>query len=375
MNIPTGSERFTFPNPQAPSSPPSTPGSSTSDQSRLPRVTPINPNKHHGFVEPVLSPPEHLAPGSGHKFSYMRSQREVTSDSEEEESEEGSAKESDDEEESEAAKSSSDEEEEEGSDEEDDEDIEIVEAPTVPEILLAPELPTLLQRSRSLSVISSVGSIPDLFIEEITEDDIGYESDTEVIFPCHCEDFQSDIEQAKEDVEEAEESDDSFDWSSSDSESLVGDMESLLLRHQEREFEEAQRQKYLRKKKRWSKGGNHKRNHAESIGSESDTEDIIPLDDADVVGSSARRLRRRTDTLEIRPRTSLLFEDPPREIEELKHLQGDGEVIDTDDELMLPPWMYPGMDVDIESSDEDESIPVIQLPPAQSRRRSRRNRR
>jgi hypothetical protein len=350
-----------------------------SDHARPPRVTPINPNKRHGFIEPTLSPPEHLAPGSGNKFSYLRSHREVPSDSEaeDEDSEEESVKESDDElADPGAAESSSEEEDSEDEDEdEDDEDIELTEAPVapiapvVPEAPEAPEAPMSPQRSRSLSTISSNGSLPDILIEEITEDDIGYDSDTSVIFPCHCEDFLTDIEKVKE--EEVEDSDDSYDWSSSESEeSLVGDMEGLLLRHQRSEFEEAQRQKYIRKKKRWSKGGNHKRNHAQSIGSgESDTEDIVPLDDADVVGSSARRLRRRTDDLALRPRTSLLFEDPPREIEELNFLHGDGEVIDTDDELMLPPWMYPGMQVDSESDDDDEdNIPVIHLPPIRSRR-------
>jgi hypothetical protein len=141
--------------------------------------------------------------------------------------------------------------------------------------------------------------------------------------------------------------------------SLADEMENLHcdpreeLRLKEQDFEEARRQRNIRRKKRWSKGGNHKRFFTESLGSDSDIEDITPLDDADVLGSSARRLRRRTEGPEARPRRSLLFDDPPKEIEELKYLAGDGEVLDTDDELMLPPWF--AMEVDTESGSGEEA--------------------
>lgn len=325
-------------------------------------MTPLNQNKRHGLVGPLLSPPDLTVPTSAQNARNSKT-REVESASEDGKYQNNSDADVESVDEADHAGESG------VNDSSDGEDImEFTQASMVFEAPTAPEVPHVPLRPRSLSIEPVEITIIEILIEEITEDDVEYDSDVSVLFPCHCEDFQTDAEKARD---AAENSDDTYDWSSSESEhSLVGDMGSLLLRHERIEFEEAQRQKYLRKKKKWIKGGNHKRSHKESLGSESDTEDIVPLDDADVVGSSARRLRRRTDTMELRPRTSLLFEDPPREIEELKFLEGDGGVIESDDEL-VPAWMYPGMEVDqsdSEDEDDDESIPVIYLPPTRARR-------
>lgn len=61
-----------------------------------------------------------------------------------------------------------------------------------------------------------------------------------------------------------------------------------------------------RRQKRMSSGSIGKRTIAESIGSDSDREDLRVFIDADQVGSSARRLRRK-----VGDRRSLQFMDPP----------------------------------------------------------------
>lgn len=91
----------------------------------------------------------------------------------------------------------------------------------------------------------------------------------------------------------------------SDSESDI----SLSASTEEREREAwlaAQREE--KRRKRRSSGSVQKRTHAQSVGSGTDDEDVLPILDGGVneVGSSARRMRRR-----VGDRASLVFEDPP----------------------------------------------------------------
>jgi hypothetical protein len=120
-----------------------------------------------------------------------------------------------------------------------------------------------------------------------------------------------------------------------------------------RRFESAQREAYRRRKKRWSIGGYKKRSHAQSVGSQSSGhEDVEPLDNIQLPGASARRLRRRTqgpDEVERPSRTSLMFDDPPKELEELA----------VEDE---PPPPLSDSDGDLWSDDEDsDGIEDIEL--------------
>ncbi len=72
-------------------------------------------------------------------------------------------------------------------------------------------------------------------------------------------------------------------------------------------------QQRLRKRKnRLSSGSIHKRTLSQSIGSDTDEEDL-QFYDANEAGSSARRLRRKV----AGERTSLIFDDPPQRIIEL----------------------------------------------------------
>jgi hypothetical protein len=96
-----------------------------------------------------------------------------------------------------------------------------------------------------------------------------------------------------------------------------------------------------KRRKRMSSGSIGKRTISESIGSDTDREDLKAVLGVDEVGSSARRLRRR-----VGDRRSLQFQDPPPpRIEELD------EPASSDDEILnlareLPYYEYVSMEVD-----------------------------
>lgn len=128
-----------------------------------------------------------------------------------------------------------------------------------------------------------------------------------------------------------------------------------------------QKRREQRRKKRLSSGSIHKRTLSQSIGSDTDDEDIQPLD-ANEAGSTARRLRRRTGE-----RTSIIFDDPPQRIvEEIEPESGDdvdmqvvepdvdADVIDVEEVLMhaLPYYQLDtddSMEVNSESDSESDS--------------------
>jgi len=102
-----------------------------------------------------------------------------------------------------------------------------------------------------------------------------------------------------------------------------------------------------------------KRNFTQSLGSGSDEEDIVPLGplDANDPGSSARRLRRRTQD----GRTSLVFDEPPPRIDEMEEPESCEEVVEMgEDEVReglareFPYYIQQEMDVD-ETSNEEET--------------------
>jgi hypothetical protein len=108
-----------------------------------------------------------------------------------------------------------------------------------------------------------------------------------------------------------------------------------------------------KRRRRRSSGSVQKRSLAQSIGSDTDEEDVLPLLDGQLTaGSSARRLRRKV----AGERTSLIFDDPPERIEELEEPESCEEVVEVvEDERQgvdreLPYYYVQDMDVD---SDED----------------------
>lgn len=121
-------------------------------------------------------------------------------------------------------------------------------------------------------------------------------------------------------------------------------------------FKLAERARKKLQRKRRSSGT--KRNLAQSIGSDTDDEDLQPvtLEGINEAGSSARRLRRR-----VGERASLIFDDPPERIEEVDE-GGESceEVILNEDEdddgtrtmRELPYYWYVQEDMDLDSDEE-----------------------
>jgi hypothetical protein len=114
----------------------------------------------------------------------------------------------------------------------------------------------------------------------------------------------------------------------------------------EREAWLAQKKKEERRRRRSS--GVSKRSHAQSVGSDTDDEDVQPVqfDGVNEIGSSARRLRRK-----VGDRGSLIFDDPPPRIEELEEPESCEEVMSVGDEQDiglkdLPYWVQEDMEVD-----------------------------
>ena len=229
--------------------------------------------KRYGFIGQIDSPPENIDPtGTGYHFSYTPPQRDRSSDS------------------------SSESEETTNSDDETSE----------PEVESYSEAAASV-RQTSVRVLADDET--DFTVEEMSENDMGYDSDTKPVQPDHIED--ADSVKGNQDNTEVDNI-------------LAQGIEKLNCDNssEHQDFEEAHQKRLCQRRKRWSKGGNNKRNHDESIGSGTDGDDIEPLD-AHQLGSSARRLRRRTQGPEDKPRRSLLFDDPPAEIEELNYFNDD----------------------------------------------------
>jgi len=110
-------------------------------------------------------------------------------------------------------------------------------------------------------------------------------------------------------------------------------------------------QKEMKRRRRRSSGVS-KRSHAQSVGSDTDDEDLLPkMEGINDVGSSARRLRRKV----AGERGSLIFDDPPACIEELEEPESCEELVSVEEDAdgqgvdsNLP--YYQQMDVD--SDDE-----------------------
>jgi len=97
-------------------------------------------------------------------------------------------------------------------------------------------------------------------------------------------------------------------------------------------YDEEERQAWIemkraeKRRKRRSSSSFQKRTHAQSIGSDTDDEDLQPItfEGANEAGSSARRLKRKL----AGERTSLIFDDPPARIEELEEPESCEELVE-----------------------------------------------
>lgn len=157
-------------------------------------------------------------------------------------------------------------------------------------------------------------------LEEIEEDDYDEldSDDEDIIRPYHYEDAESDHARSYKAATHL------------DSRVLLAMREldcsdDLDSDRDEHEAWLVARREEKRRKRRSS--GTVKRTISQSIGSGTDEEDMVaPQLDVGEAGSSARRLRRKTD------RTSLIFDDPPPRIDELEEPESCEELVEIHDD-------------------------------------------
>ena len=148
---------------------------------------------------------------------------------------------------------------------------------------------------------------------------------------------------------------------------VVNGLRDLDCGAEERDVEEqfeawSEKRRQERRRKRRSSGSGQKRSLGQSIGSETDEEDLqrTTFEGANEAGSSARRLRRKV----VGERTSLIFDDPPAErIEEVDEPDSEEgiafgeveEVVDGEKETWdkeMPLYGQDDMDVDADDCKE-----------------------
>jgi hypothetical protein len=298
---------------QRPSSPPATPGSRSRNTSAASYAS-FSLSKRFGYSHLGISPPENIEPkGLGYSFSYHPPHRD------------------DDESTNSSSTSTS---------AEPDDDEESDENDPIPEIETKSDV-----SKRRTYMIRQLDDDSDFEAEEISDDDISYDDESLHVQPDETEEAESEEDTPEPPLEQ---------------EDILESLKNLKCggqqeRDKAQEFEEAQRERYKKKKNRWSIGGTKKRSHTQSIGSKSsDNDDIAPIDDLE---TGSRRLRRRTygrEEAERPNRSSILFEIPPAEIEEF----GYPETIHEDMIPVLEPVILssdPDSDEDLSASDSDDA--------------------
>lgn len=126
----------------------------------------------------------------------------------------------------------------------------------------------------------------------------------------------------------------------------------------EEENEAFRRKQRMEKRRKRRSSGTQKRTFSQSIGSDTDDEDVQPVfEGANEAGSSARRLRRKGLGDE---RTSLIFDDPPPRIDEMEEPESCEELVEvkgSEDEGQgvdrnLPFYYIQEDDMDVDTDDE-----------------------
>jgi hypothetical protein len=279
-----------FPQPAEPSSPPETPTSPTFTFGRPPRSTRRNGVYNFSRPFPAARGDLHTA-GQGQQFKYNPSMRPEDI----------------------SPRSSSP-----SSDSSGSPPRSLSSEPEMPDT--APETSPIRYRIRSEG---------NFTIEELRDSDVHVESDDalSVVHPDHYEDAESDCARDRQPYPTA---------SDLDAGILADSLEKLDCNNHNDDREAwVKQERKKRRNKRLSSGSHHKRTISQSIGSDTDDEDL-QLVDANEAGSSARRLRRKTGD-----RGSLIFDDPPQMIVELDEPE-------SGDEVARMQVAEPDVDVDVE---------------------------
>jgi len=140
-------------------------------------------------------------------------------------------------------------------------------------------------------------------------------------------------------------SSDDSDLSDSDSRSsLAADFENLQCGPDptEADFERCCKRRSMQSRRRWRKGGNHKRHHDQTVGSGEEFEDVTPLDPPS--SNPSRRLRRRTGEPQDKPGRSQI----------LGNVILEANLTGTYDEYFLSQWTFDSMVIDDNDSSDSE---------------------
>jgi hypothetical protein len=187
--------------------------------------------------------------------------------------------------------------------------------------------------------IGRVVTHTDLIVEELS--DFGDSDDDRpgVVRPCAIEYAESD--RSSSTSRNRPEIDQKMMYNLGNLNCSDDSSETDLEEHEYHEF--LLRRRAERRRKRMTSGSIGKRTISESIGSDTDREDLRSLLGAEEAGSSARRLRRR-----VGDRRSLQFTDPPPpRIDELDEPDSsEDEIIGESLARELPYYEYVSMEVD-----------------------------
>lgn len=177
-------------------------------------------------------------------------------------------------------------------------------------------------------------------MEELSDFANSDEERSGVVRPCAIEDAESDRSPSRS--RSRPEIDPSMMYNLGNLNCSDDSDETDIDEHEYQEF--LIRRRAEKRRKRMSSGSIGKRTISESIGSDSDREDLKSFLGAEEIGSSARRLRRR-----VGDRRSLQFQDPPPpRIDELDEPDSsdDGILIGESLARELPYYEYVSMEVD-----------------------------
>jgi hypothetical protein len=158
-------------------------------------------------------------------------------------------------------------------------------------------------------------------------------------------------------------SSDDSDMSDTDSRSsLADDFENLQCGPEltEEDFEKCCKRRWYQNRKRWKKGGNHKRHHDQTVGSGEEFEDVIPLDPP--VSNPYRRLRRRTGEPREKPERSQIIGSVEELFGTVSNVILETNVSGDYDEYLLSQWTFDSMVIDEDDPGEDDASEKDKAP-------------
>jgi hypothetical protein len=191
----------------------------------------------------------------------------------------------------------------------------------------------VLENSKAKHIrILSVALSETITVEELNMDDMF--DFNNVLMPSRIQDASSD--------------DSDLSDSGSTRSSLAADFENLQCT--EEGFKKYCKRRSLQSRRRWRRGGNHKRHHDQTVGSGEEFEDVTPLDPP--TSNPSRRLRRRTGEPQEKPGRSQILGNFEELFGTVANVILQENASGDYDEYLLSQWTFDSMVID-EDSDGD----------------------